>query len=71
MNQWKCVFKTSNALKAELLKNELLNNDIPTVIVNKQDSNYLIGNYEVHTPENQELIAKVIIEIFNQDDQPI
>lgn len=71
MSQWKCVHKTPDAIKAELLKNELLTNDISAVVINKKDSNYLFGYYEIHTPESQENIAKVVLDLFNQNDQPI
>ena len=65
------VFETKNVFKAELLKNELQTNEIMAVILNKQDSNYLIGYYEIQVPDEQESIAKVVIDIFNQNDQEV
>lgn len=68
MVNWVKVFETRNVFKAELLKNELLTHEIMAVVLNKQDSNYLIGYYEIQVLENQESIAKVVIDIFNQND---
>ena len=71
MANWVKVFETKNVFKAELLKNELKTNEIMAVILNKQDSNYLIGYYEIQVPDEQESIAKVVIDIFNQNDQEV
>ena len=68
MSNWKKIFISPNQIEAEFIKNELLANEIPAVILNKKDSSYLIGYYEVQVPESQESIAKIIIELFNQDD---
>ncbi|CAH0997635.1 hypothetical protein EMA8858_03769 [Emticicia aquatica] len=68
MANWVKVFETKNSFKAELLKNELLTHEIMAVVLNKQDSNYLIGYYEIQVPDEQESIAKVVIDIFNQND---
>ena len=68
MTNWVKVFETKNVFKAELLKNELLTHEIMGVVLNKQDSNYLIGYYEIQVPDHQESIAKVVIDIFNQND---
>jgi len=68
MVKWVKVFETPNVFKAELLKNELLTHEIMAVVLNKKDRNYLIGWCEVHVPDTQEDISKVIIDIFNQND---
>jgi hypothetical protein len=68
MANWVKVFETKNVFKAELLKNELLSHEIMAVVLNKQDSNYLIGYYEIQVSEEQASIAKVVIDIFNQND---
>ena len=68
MANWIEVFKTRDIFKAELVKNELLTNEIMAVVLNKQDSNYLIGYYEIQVPDDQQPIAKVIIDLFNQND---
>ncbi len=71
MANWVKVFETKNVFKAELLKNELLSHEIMAVVVNKQDSNYLIGYYEIQVSDQQEAIAKVVIDLFNQNDLEI
>ena len=70
LENWKKVFITKSVFKAELLKNELLTHEIHAVVFNRQDSNYpIFGNHEVYVPDNQELIAKVIVDLFNQNEQ--
>ena len=71
MANWVKVFETRNVFKAELLKNELLTHEIMAVVMNKQDSNYLIGYYEVQVPDEQETIAKIVTDTFNQNDLEI
>jgi hypothetical protein len=71
MANWVKVFETRNSFKAELLKNELLTHEIMAVVLNKQDSNYLIGYYEIQVSDEQESIAKVVIDLFNQNDLEI
>lgn len=68
MANWVKVFETKNNLKAELLKNELLTHEIMAVVVNKRDIIQFTGFYEVQVPNEQESIAKVVIDIFNQND---
>ena len=68
MAQWAKVFETPNVFKAELVKNELLTHEVMAVVINKKDRNYLLGWCEIHVPDYQESIAKVIIDIFNQND---
>ena len=66
--KWVKVFETPNVYKIELLKNELLNHEIMAVVMNKKDRSYLLGWCEIHVPDNQEIIAKEIIDLFNQND---
>lgn len=63
---WTKVFESRNAIQAELVKNELLSNEINSVVLNKQDRNYLFGYHEVLVQEEQAALAKVIIELFNR-----
>jgi hypothetical protein len=39
-NNWVKVFTTENAITAEIIKQALVENDIPAVVLNKQDSSY-------------------------------
>ncbi|WP_341226809.1 DUF2007 domain-containing protein [uncultured Arcticibacterium sp.] len=62
---WQVVHKTENAMQAELLKNELENNEIKCFIVNKKDTMYpIFGANILYTQTSDEHVAKVIIEAF-------
>ncbi|WP_432711776.1 DUF2007 domain-containing protein [Pedobacter sp.] len=39
-NNWVKVYTTENVYTAEILKQGLIENDIPAVVLNKQDSSY-------------------------------
>jgi len=39
-NSWVKVYTTENAITAEIIKQALVENDIPAVVLNKQDSSY-------------------------------
>ncbi|MGE0076773.1 MAG: DUF2007 domain-containing protein [Bacteroidales bacterium] len=49
---WTVVFTTNKPWQAELAKQVLEENDIAAVIINKQDSSYLIGEAEVYVENN-------------------
>lgn len=68
MNNWSKVFSSNNIFRAELAKNELLSHEIQAVVLNKKDSNYLLGYCEVYVPNEHLNIANVIIDLFNQKD---
>jgi hypothetical protein len=40
MNNWVKVYTTENSYSAELIKQGLIENEIPAVVMNKQDSSY-------------------------------
>ncbi|WP_316750336.1 DUF2007 domain-containing protein [Pedobacter gandavensis] len=55
-NNWTKVFSTEDPFTAEILKQGLLENDIPAVVMNQQDSSYKtfgVIHILVH-PENLE-----------------
>lgn len=39
-NNWVKVYTTENAITAEIIKQALVENDIPAVVLNQQDSSY-------------------------------
>lgn len=41
-NNWTKVFSTEDPFTAEILKQGLLENDIPAVVMNQQDSSYKV-----------------------------
>jgi hypothetical protein len=62
MSQWQTVFKTKQAYQAEIVKSVLIDRDIPAVVINKQDSAYHLGYYEVAVAQEDVLNAMQIIE---------
>jgi hypothetical protein len=45
---WKVVYESPNEVRAEIVKAVLEDSEIPTLIINKKDSAYQFGNYEVY-----------------------
>jgi len=59
---WKLVYSTDEPYKAELIKQMLENNNIKTVVINRQDSSYqTFGNAEVYVNLNDETKALQLI----------
>ena len=58
---WVCVFCTSHKQKAELIKGLLTHNEINSVVVNKQDSSYMFGEYEVYVYGDDVVKAKFVL----------
>lgn len=59
---WEQVFSTDQLYQAELIKQLLDNNSIPSVIINKKDSSYqAFGNSEVYVNLNDKEKALQII----------
>ncbi len=51
MDNWCRIFSTDKNYEAAILKGKLEENNIPVVIVNKQDSSYVfLGEIEIHVP---------------------
>lgn len=66
---WITVFKEKNRMRAELLKNELENNSIEAVILDKVDHNYpVLGVVEIKVLESNQTLAEHIIKDFRFDD---
>ena len=62
MDNWQPVFKDSSPVRAEIVKAILEENEIPAVVLNKQESVYkLHGTYEVLVPKNEFLKAINIV----------
>ncbi len=62
MNKWQRVFSNHMSYKAEIVKAILEEHELNPVIMNKQDSNYKIGNFEVYVKPEEVLKAIKIIE---------
>jgi len=59
---WKRVYFTGQIHRAEIVKSILEDNDIPSVIVDKRDSSYLVGDIELFVRPEDEILSKLIIE---------
>jgi len=60
--QWDMVFSSSKLYQAEIMKSVLEDENISSVIVNKQDSAYIvIGEIELYVKKEDILKAKQII----------
>ncbi len=64
------ILSTNNPNKAEITKQMLEENNINVVLLNKQDSSYMMfGTIELFVPENEEEEATAILkEIENERD---
>lgn len=61
MNNWQRVFSTDKIYRAEIVKAVLEDNGLQPVIINKKDTAYQIGNYEVFVaPEGVMKAIKII-----------
>lgn len=61
MEGWTCVYTSDKLHEAEFVTALLDTNNITSVIVNKQDSLYLLGYIEVYVPVENAFIASQII----------
>lgn len=69
MGNWVTVFKEKDRMRAELLKIELENNNIESVILDKVDHNYpVLGIVEIKVLESNKPLAEHIINDFRIDD---
>ena len=60
-NSWETVYKTETIFRAEIVKGVLQDNDIDSIIINKKDSNYHFGHFEVTVPRSSIMKAIKII----------
>lgn len=62
MNQWLKIFSSNNLQQANIVKGMLQANEIPVIMVNKQDSSYLLfGEIEIHVPATLSILANDLI----------
>lgn len=62
MEKWIKVFSTHKMYEAEIVKGVLMENDIPTILMNKQDSSIHFGNYEIMVEHENVINAIKIIQ---------
>lgn len=63
-NNWVKVYKSENAFTAEIIKQALVENGIPAVVLNQQDSSYKVFGvlHVLVRPEDAEQAKNYIIE---------
>ncbi len=63
MQQWFLLHQTKSISEASILQGMLEENEIPTQILNKQDSSYLAFGYiELYVPTHLKDLAKTLLE---------
>ncbi len=66
--EWVSIYSSTQLYEVELISGMLLENDIESIVINKQDSAYLIGDIELHVPINSILKAKKLISKYNKSE---
>ncbi|AYQ34070.1 MULTISPECIES: DUF2007 domain-containing protein [Runella] len=62
VDNWEKIFETSFQHRAEIVREYLEQQSISGVVINKQDSSYHFGKYELYVPLKDAIIAKTIVE---------
>jgi hypothetical protein len=63
MHKWYLVYSTRNMPEASIIKGMLEENQVPVMLVNKQDSNYLnFGDIELYVPVLFKDIARHLVD---------
>jgi hypothetical protein len=59
MENWYLLLRTDTYLEAEILRGMLEENQVPVMIVNKQDSSYVfLGEIELYVPVHLKELAR-------------
>lgn len=63
MKDWVCIYSSPKQPSAEMVKGLLANNEINSVVINKQDSSYIMfGYFEVYVNRDDVVKAKFVID---------
>lgn len=65
-DDYRLLTTAADVYEAELIRGLLLENDIEVQVLNKKDSELLIGEVELYVPDDQLAAAR---EILNQHDE--
>jgi hypothetical protein len=69
MSEWVTVYKDKDQFRVEILKNELINQGIDAVVLNKKDGIYpILGQLELKVNVLQKEMATLIITNYNSND---
>ncbi|RZM28171.1 MAG: hypothetical protein EOO88_10010 [Pedobacter sp.] len=69
-NNWTKIFTSEDPIKAEIIKQSLIENDIPAVILNQQDSSYKVfglNNVMVQKENVDKALAHLETNYSNED----
>ncbi|MGQ9845978.1 MAG: putative signal transducing protein [Bacteroidales bacterium] len=58
---WVMLFRCNDEIKLQKIKTELEEANIPYTVINKKDSSFLIGDYEIFVPLDKISEAKKIL----------
>lgn len=64
-SDWVNIYESNKSYEVEIIKGMLLENEIEALIVNKQDSIYLFGEFELYVLRDNVIKAKSLIHNFN------
>ncbi len=62
LDKWEKIMVTEVSSKAEITRMVLENNGVQAVMLNKKDSSYLLGVFEVYVPIEQAAFARQILD---------
>lgn len=63
INNWYLIYTTTLGYQAAIIKGKLEENNIPVMVLNRQDSSYLVfGEIELYVPTNLKDVAKHLVD---------
>ncbi len=61
MKDWVCIHTSQKMQEAEIIKGLLTFNEINSVVINKQDSSYMFGYFEVYVNRDDAVKAAFVL----------
>ncbi|MCT1530610.1 MULTISPECIES: putative signal transducing protein [Sphingobacterium] len=68
-SNWTKIKVYNKPFEAEIVKNMLLENNIPAVVLNKQDSSYFFGVVELYVDQEHSVEALALIDSFGDEEE--
>ena len=63
MDKWFLLYSTRSFPEASIIKGMLEENDVPVMVINKQDSSYIIfGEIELYVPIHLKDLARQLVQ---------
>ena len=63
IGNWQCVYFSNQQHKIEIVRSVLNDSEIKSVVIDKRDSsNIIVGYIEVFVPNEDAILAKIIID---------